>query len=219
MRFAIRGVPRLRRANAENARGAQDDAPELLRRIELQTQRHAKAVAQRRSELTGAGRRADEREFREVEPDGVRARSLADDDVDGVILHRGIEDLLHLPIQAVDLVDKENVVFLQIREQRGKVACLFDGWTGGDAHINAHLVRDDGRERRLAEPRRSGEQDVVQRLAAELCRLDKDLQVLLCFLLPCVFAQKARAERALDPVLRKARRRRDGRLLPVKAAV
>ena len=77
-------------AYAEDTGAALNDAAELLRRIQLQTENDAEAVAQRRGKLAGACCRADERKFRQIEPNGVRGRSLADDDVDGEVLHRGI---------------------------------------------------------------------------------------------------------------------------------
>ena len=139
--------------------------------------------------------------MRQVEPDGVRAGALADDDVDGVVLHRGIEDLLHRAVEAVDLIDKENVVLTQVGQKRREVARLFDGGAGGDANVDAHLGGDDARERRFAEARRAVEQNVVERLIAPLCRLDEDGEVALGLLLPDVFAERFRAQRALLRVL------------------
>ena len=77
-------------AYAEDTGAALNDAAELLRRIQLQTENDTEAVAQRRGKLAGACCRADERKFRQIEPNGVCGRSLANDDVDGEVLHRGI---------------------------------------------------------------------------------------------------------------------------------
>ena len=60
---------------------------------------------------------------------------------------------------------------------------------------------DDARERRFAKARRAVEQNVVERLIAPLCRLDEDGEVALGLLLPDVFAERFRAQRALLRVL------------------
>ena len=45
---------------------------------------------------------------------------------------------------------------------------------GDRAEPDAELLADDLRERRLAEPGRAGEQDVVERLAPRLRRVERD---------------------------------------------
>ena len=65
----------------------------------------------------------------EVEAEAAGAFGpLADDDVYGELLHRGVEDLLHGDAaEAVDLVDEEDVSRLQAGEQGGQVAGALDG--------------------------------------------------------------------------------------------
>ena len=173
----------------------------LLRRVKLQAQRDAEAVAQRRGQLARARRRADEREVRQIEADGVRARPLANDDVDGVVLHRGVQDLLHAAVQAVDLVDEQDVPLAQIRQKRRKVARLFNGGAGRDADVHSHFLGNNARERRLAEARRAVQQHVVERFAALFRRRNEDGKVALRLLLPDVFRERLRAQRALLCVL------------------
>ena len=45
--------------------------------------------------------------------------------------------------------------------------------------LTSSLVGDDAGERRLAEPRRTGEQDMVERVSAVASRLHEDLKLLL----------------------------------------
>ena len=63
-------------------------------------------LKQRRGHLPGAGGRANQGKFRQVEPDRARGRPLSDDDIKRVVLHRGVQDFLDAAVQAVDLVDK-----------------------------------------------------------------------------------------------------------------
>ena len=68
--------------------------------------------------------------------------------------------------QAMDLVDEQHVARLQVGEQRGEIAGPLEHRTGGLAQVHAELVRDDVRERGLAQPGRPEDQHVVERLAA-----------------------------------------------------
>ena len=73
--------------------------------------------------------------------------------------------------------------------------------TGRLAQVDAELVRDDVRQRRLAEARRTEQQHVIERFLALSRRLDEDRQLAADLLLPDVFVEQARAQRALDDVL------------------
>ena len=136
----------------------------------------------------------------EVDLDRARRRPLADDEVELVVLHGGIEDLLHRRVEAVDLVDEEDVAVLQVGEQRGEVAGLGDDRAGGGAEADAQLARHDLGERGLAEARRPREQHVVERVAARLGRLDEHLEVGARLLLADELAQQLRPQRRLRVV-------------------
>ena len=83
--------------------------------VVAEPERHAEAVAERRRQQARARRRADERERRQVERQRARGRALADDDVEPEVLERRVEDLLDRAVQAVDLVDEEDVALLERR--------------------------------------------------------------------------------------------------------
>ena len=211
IRLAMRGVPRLRRAismapsssmgTSRMPAAARDDAGELLRGVELQPQGDAEAVPQGGGELPGPGGGPDEGEAGQVQPDGVGRGALADDDVDGEVLHGRVQNLLHLPVEAVDLVHKEDVVLLQVGQQGRQVPRLLDGGAGGDADVDPHLVGDDAAKGGLAQAGRAVEQHMVQGLPPHLGRLDKDLQVSLGLLLADVVSQGLWAQSALVLVL------------------
>lgn len=115
----------------------------------------------------------------------------------------------------MDLIDKQNVVFLQIRQQCCKVSRFLDRRAGCDAHIHTHLICDDSRHRRLAQTRRAVEQHVVERLAAQTRSVDADLKIFFCLFLTGIVAQQARTQRALAGVLRQDAGRCDDLLLGV----
>ena len=202
----MRGVPRERCAircapadidrQPKDARGARDDALDVLDRVELEPLHDAEPVAQRRSQKPGTRRRADQRERRQVELDRARGRALADHDVELKVLHRRIEDFLDDRAQTMDLIDEQHVARLQIGQQCREIAGALQHGTGGLPQIDAQLVRDDVRQRRLAEARRPENQHVIQRFAAVARRSDEDLHLRLDGALPDVVGQHPRPDRA-----------------------
>ena len=106
----------------EQPGAAQHDRLELGHLVELEPGHDAEPVAQGRGQQAGAGGGADQGERRQVEPDRARRRPLADHQVELVVLHRRIEDLLDRRLQPVDLVDEQHVARLQVGEDGGEVA-------------------------------------------------------------------------------------------------
>ena len=196
MRYAGRAADIGR--DAEDSCRARDDALELGVVVELQPLHDAEAVAERRGQQSRARRRADQRERLQVELDRARGRSLADHDVELEVFHRRIEDLLDDRAQAMDLVDEQHVVRLQVRQQRRQVAGALDHRSGRLPQAHAQLVRDDVRERGLAETRRAEDQHVIERLASVARGLDEDLHLRLDGRLADVVRKLLRAHGAVE---------------------
>ncbi len=135
-------------------------------------------VAQRAGDEPGAGGGADEREAGQVEPDRLRARTLADDDVEAEVLHRGIQALLDDTREAVHLVDEQHVAVVEVREDGGEVARPLERGPARRRDARAHLGRDDAGQARLAEAGRTREQHVVDGLAPPLGGGEHDVEVL-----------------------------------------
>ena len=89
------------------------------------------------------------------------AGTLADDDIQGVILHGGIEDLLHVGVEAMDLVDKQHVPRGQVGKQGRQIPCMADGRAAGHPEVAPHLVGHDGRQGGFSQARRAVKQGVV----------------------------------------------------------
>jgi len=79
----------------------------------------------------------------------------------------------------MDLVDEQDVAALQVGEQPGDVDLALERRPGGRVDVHAELDGDDAGERRLAQTGRSGEQHMVERVAAVPGRGDEDLELLL----------------------------------------
>ncbi len=104
---------------------------------------------------------------------------------------------------------------MQVGQQRRQIAGLFDRRSGGNAHVHAHLVCDDGGHRRLAQARRAVEQHVVERLTAQTRRVNADLQIFFRFFLSGVILQQPWAQRTLAGILRQYAGRGNDLLLGV----
>ncbi len=154
---------------------------------------------------------ADQGELRKLDLDRARRRSLADDEVELEILHRGIEHLLDRGTEAMDLVDEEHVALFEIGEKCREIAGLGDHGTRGGAKADAELARHDLRQRGLAEARRADEQHVIERLAALARGLDEYGQIGARLRLADELRQQLRAQRGVAGILMAALRRDDAR--------
>ena len=189
-------------ATPEDHRRALDDRGQLVVGVEVEPVGGPEPVAQRGADAARAGRGADDRERLEAEPERPRRRALADHHVERVVLHRRVEDLLDRPVEAMDLVDEQDVALLERGEDRGQVAGPLDGRARGVPDVDAELARDDRREGRLAEAGRAVQEDVVGRLSPALGRLEQHRQVGLDLALADVFVERSRSEGALDDEVR-----------------
>jgi hypothetical protein len=174
-----------------------DDERQLFRRVELQPRDDAETVAQRIGEHAGAGGGADQREGRQVELHRTRRRAFADHDVDLVILQRRVEDFLDHRREAVDFVDEQHIVRFQIGQQRRQIAGALQHRAGGLAQIDAHLARNDVRQRGLAQAGRAEQQHMIERFPRFFAAVDEDFQLFadlrLADILGQAFAGAARA--------------------------
>src|SRR5687768_5380890 len=173
------------------------DQLEILGRVVIEPLLDAEARSHRWREHAEPRRRADERESLDRHRDRLCLRTFGQSDVDLVVLHRGIEELLDHRSQPVDLVDEENVAGPQVRERADEVAGLLQGGPGGGADVHTELARDELRERSLAEARGPEEQRVIERLAPAERGVDVDPEAVFHLLLPDELSQSLWPEREL----------------------
>ena len=113
-------------ADAEDHRRALDDRGQVVVGVEVEAVGGTEPVTQRGADASRAGRGADHGERLQAEPQRPCRRALADHDVEGVVLHRRIEDLLDRAVQAMDLVDEQDVALLERGQDRREVAGPLD---------------------------------------------------------------------------------------------
>src|SRR5262249_12403169 len=100
--------------------------------------------------------------------------------------------------ETVDLVHEEDVPWLKVRQDPGEVSRAREHRTRSQAQPRAHFPRDDVGERRLAEPRRPRQQDVVERLAAAPRGFPEGVEVLADLRLADVLRKRLRTELGFD---------------------
>ena len=106
-------------ADAEDLGGTGHDLLQLHRGVEVQASDEPEAVAEGGGDQSGAGRGPDQGEAGQIEADRAGGRALADQDVELGVLHGGVEDFLHRPVEPVDLVDEQHVAHLEVGQQGG----------------------------------------------------------------------------------------------------
>jgi hypothetical protein len=120
--------------------------------------------------------------------------SLVDDDIEPVILHGGVEIFLDGWMQPVDLVDEKNVALLEIGEDAGQVAGLFDLRPARAVNFRAGGRRDDVGEGGFPQPRRAGEEDMFEDIGSLHGRGQSHHHHILDFRLANKFAENRRTQ-------------------------
>ena len=187
--------------DAEDLGGALDDPAEFVVGVELEAEEDAEAGAQRGGEQTGTRGGSDEGEG--IDAHDVRAGrgAGADHDVELVVLERGVEFFFHDGLEAVDLVEEEDLAGLEVGEDSGHVALDLQGGAAGLLEGYIQLVGDDGREGGFAEAGGAEEEDVVEGFAARLGGFKGDGELLLGFGLADELGEALGAELELDDVI------------------
>src|SRR5207245_1249981 len=110
----------------------------------------------------------------------------------------GVEDLLYLGVETVDLVDEDDLPRLEGGEERGQVPRALDDRTRGGLDRRFQLGGDDVGERRLADAGRPEEQHVVEGLAAAAGGLDGHPEIGHHLRLPDVLVERAGPQRLVE---------------------
>ena len=183
----------LRDGDAQDRGRSPHHHDQIVYREEVQMVEDPKTFAQRGRQQPRPRRRADHGKRPELVSQGAGVRTLFDHEVDAEVLHRRIQELLNSPRQPMDLIDEQHVTGLQVGQDAHQVAAALQRRPGGCDDIRAHLVSDHVRQRRLAQPGRPVQQDVVERLAALFGGLDADPQAFHDPGLADAFVQRLRA--------------------------
>ena len=155
---------------------------------------HTKTVTKRCRQKSCPGSRPHQRKLRQIQTYRPGRSSLPDHNINSIILHSRIKDLLHLPVQAVDLIHKQNISLLQIIKDRSHLPRLLNSRPGSHLHMNPHLIGNNPRKSSLTKPRRTIKQNMIQRIMPLLRSLYINLQSTLGLLLTNIIIQRLRPE-------------------------
>src|SRR6266853_3632277 len=163
--------------------------------IVIEPRRHSETRTEWRAYHPRARRRADQGELWQIEPQTARLWSLVNDDIETVIFHGGVEVFFDRRLQPVNFVDEEHIALFQAGEKPCEFASFFDDRSAGVFDIHAHRVGDDVGKRRLAEPGRAAQENVLQHVAALFSRFHHQLQPFSHFYLTGEFAERRWSQR------------------------
>ena len=187
--------------HAENPGGARDDDLEVGDGVEVQAVDDAEAPPERGGEETGPRGGAHEGVGLQRHLHRAGAGAAADHQVEGVVLESGVEDLLDLGVEAMDLVDEEDLPILECGEESREIARPLDDrprrGLDGDVELGGQDVGETG----LAHAGGPEEQDVIERLAPGPSGFDGHAEVGHHRRLADVFVQGPGAEGLVVPEL------------------
>jgi hypothetical protein len=100
----------------------------------------------------------------------------------------------------MDFIDEQYVMGTEIGQDRSKIALFFHCRARGGMNLNPQLPCQDVGKRRLSQPRRAVDKDVIQGLSPALRRIDEDPEFLFEGGLSDEFIEKRRPEIRFDEV-------------------
>ena len=101
----------------------------------------------------------------------------------------------------MNFIHEQDVARLQIGQQSGQIARTLEHGAGGLPQVDLQLIGNDVRQRGLAEPRWTEDQNVVQCLAALPRRLDENRHLILYVRLSDIVGEAFRAHGAIDHLI------------------
>ena len=155
-------------------------------------------IAERSSQKTCTRCCADQRKLRQIQADRARRRAFSDHDINRKILHRWVKNLLDLAVQAVDLINKQDVALLQIVKDRCHLTRFFDRRAARYLHMGSHLICNDARQRCFSKSRRAVKQHMIENITSLFCCFNIYFQVLFRLFLSDVVVQVLGTERTFD---------------------
>jgi hypothetical protein len=111
--------PFLVRLHLQYPRGAFHYTLQRCLVVKIESVNGAEPVPQGRTEQGVARGGAYHGKGGEVKPQALGAGSLADDDIQGVVLQGGVQYLFYRSVEAVDFIDEEDIMFFKIGKDGG----------------------------------------------------------------------------------------------------
>ena len=145
--------------------------------VELQALDNAEPVSQRRRQQTSTCGCPHQRKRRQIQLDRPCSWPFTNHDIQLIVFHGRIEHFLHRRTQAMDLVDKQDVTFLEVGEHGSQVSGLFQYRAGRRLDRDTHLIGNDVGQSGFTKPGRAENQHMIQRFLAAPGSGDKNLHL------------------------------------------
>ena len=129
---------------------AQQDAREVFRSIEVEPMNDAKTSSQGSCDESCTSGGADQRKGRDIDLHALGRGSVTQHDIDLEILDGRVENLFHCCTETVDLIDKQDLLGLQVHQNVDEIARLLEHRARGGLEGHLHLIGDDAGQRSLA---------------------------------------------------------------------
>ena len=131
---------RLARCRPPNRRGTLHDGTQFCGRVILKPEHDAETIPQRTGQQPGTRGSAHQRESRKIQANRTRSGTLPHHDVEGEVLERRVQHLFDHAVQAMDLVDEQDIALLEVREDGRQIARALDGGAARRLDVRAQLV-------------------------------------------------------------------------------
>ena len=115
----------------------------------------------------------------DIQTHGAGSGTLIDHNINEKILHGTVKIFFHSGIEAVDLINKKDVPFIEGGKQPCQIPGFFNDRTAGGFDSTAFFIGDDVRQSRFSQSRRSGEQQMPQRFITAFGGTHIDFQTFL----------------------------------------
>ena len=152
--------------------------------------RRTKTVSQRIRKRAKSSRSPNKSEARKIELDSSSSRSFADNNVEFVIFHSRVENLLNHFVQTMNFVYKQNIPIFKIRKNRTKIPDTFNGRPRGNFDTYSHFLRNNMGQGSFSKSSRSIEEDVINAFSSFFGSLNENIKIALDFFLTYILCKK-----------------------------
>ena len=136
-------------ADVQNFGTADKNLLQILCRVKVQAVVQTETVTEWTGEKSGTGRGADERKMLERKVHRSCRGTGIEHNVQPEIFHCGVEIFFDYTAQAVNFVDKKNIVFTKACEKSGEIARFFKDGAACNVNPDSHFFGDDSGESRF----------------------------------------------------------------------
>ena len=139
---------------------------------------NTKTSTQGRSQQTATGSSPHHRKRIQINLNTPCRRTFIYHNINAVILHCGVQILLHHRRKAVNFIDKQHIIRFQTGKHPRQIARLIKHRTGSYLKAHSQFIRNNIGKCRFTQSRRSMQQYMIQRFATQTSCFNEDTQII-----------------------------------------